>query len=247
MIVKNLRKMKLWQKLLDRYIAFARRMVGRNVLSLKGQINQGILYAKDLIQEQNDLQLSAIIHTIDRCSVLQFEDCLIDNRLEALGAGTQSQLESAWLSIYSEYLSMIDGGRNETHIKHLGSIYSLAAKIRIVKMLTENVIITGYNDYFLSLEAWGYRIDKMDDVKDVIAAIKSDEMQLSIMVKNLPEVNKDEPITRQYFDKLIVEFEAMQNIPLNKETLMMNKFCVYYQKFSAKINQTKSINQRNAK
>jgi hypothetical protein len=233
-LTKNLKK------LLDPCILWLKRIIGPKPPSSKGQMVQDISFAGEMIQDVKDWKSLGIIASANECSISVFEDCLIDGNLKSLGNGTEEQLQSAWLNIYSDYLKLTDRGSNETNIKSLGKIYALSARIKLVKLMCNGLIDTGYHAYFDALADWGFKLDKIEDVKKVIAAIKMDEMEKSILINNLPKQNKGKLIDRDHFTRLICEFEAMQGFPLDKETLTVAKFAVYYNKLVSKAEKLKN-------
>jgi len=187
---------------------------------------------------QIDLASLNVISSIDICTIDKFEKCIIDEDLTILGGDTKEINEAAWLKIYSDYLASIDDGRNKSHIATLGRIHYLSGKIQIVKMLCQMLVTTGYREFYNCLKEWGYHVDKMEDTKAIIAQLKRDEMDLSMLINQLPKESGG--IDKDYFTNMIVEFEEMQGFGIEKSTLTVAKFCQYHKKMAKKREQKKT-------
>lgn len=187
-----------------------------------------------------------ICHSADKCLFPVFEDCLIDGNYSGLGDAPKYIQEQAWQRIYSEYLQMIDDGSNAARLEQIGRIHSLSAKIDRIKSLCAHVLhisemitdVEKMNEVaeplFEALRESGYRVKRLEDLKRVIALIKSDESTLKMLINNLPE-NEDggSVITRAQFDKNIIEIEAFMKMPVSKEKLTVSKYCGYVQRMRA--------------
>lgn len=183
--------------------------------------------------DADTLELSGIIHSIHNCPFTTFEDCLIDNNYKGLSAtATDLQLEQAWLQIYSEYTAKTDDGRSGSKLRQLAQVTALSSKISRIKSLCEQAYDTNEAVYLDCLRDSGYKIETIADVKKVVATIKTEEMRLSMLVKNLPKEEKGQTITRDYFDDILSAIGQHLSIVLVKENITVATFCAYVRRLN---------------
>lgn len=219
-----------FKKLQNKLLKQQKKTEEQNSKSSKEQTNPDTSSADLTMNAQVDLSVLPVISSIDKCTMDKFETCILDENLKVLGDVPDNILQAAWLKIYSEYLNAMDDGRNKTHIATLAKIHYLSGKITMVKILCEGALKLGYHVYYEGLQAWGYTMEARDrDLPRIIASLKRDEMEMNMLIQNLPK-QEGKKMDREYFTNMIIEFESMQHLSLEKSTLTVAKYCAYHKK-----------------
>lgn len=186
--------------------------------------------------------LSNLYQACNECPLDVFIDCLVDGKLERLvksGKASQKELVEAWEKIFIEYCDL----SGESNIKRLiylsKNIGYLRSRI-IAIQLCVYVLSTKKSDSCIDqLKNMGFNMNfsdesMLEDLKKVIAASKSHELELTIKSTEYEKmVNQGEKakIKSSYFDNLLIDLSRFMGYRIKKNELTVNEFIIIKKKY----------------
>ncbi len=192
---------------------------------LKERIRQDIWRARRKMIGLKPIPSYNIYRCAEDCPFPVFEKCLVDENYHALGEAPDEVLQQAWLSIYFEYLQLIDSGTTNDRMRHLGRIHVLSGKVEMVKRVCQSILDTQMDLLLPVLHDLGYTFVKhIDDLRRVVALIKKDEMELKILIANLPKEEGTKP-TRDHFDQVLFRISEFLHTIIHKDKITVSEYC----------------------
>lgn len=221
------------------------------LLFWRGQTKQDTLQPEVTTNEGSGSELSGIIVSAHKCPFVVFEDCIVDNNYKGLGEASDEVLQNAWLTLYSEYCTLIGDGASNARIVQVAKATAMSAKIDRVKSLIRNAIETGAETFLQCLRDSGYKVEILADLNKIIASIKTEEIRLGMLMKNLNKDDKGSKITRDYFDDMLAAFADKDNlgVSVNKSdpNFMLSSYCALYRRMGKKQENVERINNKRKK
>jgi hypothetical protein len=177
------------------------------------------------IPEPNAFASYNIYRSADKCPFSVFEKCLCDEDYSGLGDAPPQILAEAWMNIYFEYLKLTDDGSTTDKIKHLGHIQSLSAKIQVSKMLASSMAETGFEILIPVLHDLGYKFVKsIEDIPRIVALIKREEVNMNILINNLPK-NTGNKMDKKVFDDILFRLSEHLHFIIHKDKITVSEYC----------------------
>lgn len=165
------------------------------------------------------------------CDVLPltvFIECLVNKKYSLLGTNG----EDLWLSIYSEYLTLLNDPQSLNSLYQIIQYNVLNAKIYKVQLMVK--MLSLYYDDTLAelLKNEGYHFDfkVQESLNRVLNLLKQDEIKrdsLKLTIEQQQgESEEKEPLTSKYFDEILISYEQAFKVPCNKSTMMTQEYCI---------------------
>ena len=185
-------------------------------------------------------QSSNTYHQCRETPLNVFIDCIVDHNLRSLtrhGYPTESQLQHAWDELYQEYCDLSGGTSYRLLVSLANDIASIDRKITHIQIclrvlsLTDSVTCVG----ILRRYGYNYQFDRarpvefQADMDRVFNKAKVFEVVLSQKImqrdKLLSQIPKGGEITRDYFDRVLIDLAKHQGYRLDPHTITVGEFC----------------------
>lgn len=169
-----------------------------------------------------------------------FIDCIVDHNLQSLiryGRPTESQIQQAWDELYQEYCDLSGGSSYKLLVSLANDIATIDRKITHIQIclrvlsMTDSVTCAG----ILRKYGYKYAFDRSRpaefraDLDRVFNKAKVFEVVLSQKVaqreKLISQIPKGGEITREYFDRVLVDLAKHQGYRLDSFTITVGEYC----------------------
>lgn len=223
-----------------------KKTISQKLSSWSARIRAGSLFAPRETIDAKDLKSFNIIRSANRCPFDVFERCLLSDDYSGLGDAPLEILQEAFLSIYYEYISLMDDGGTTDRIHHIGKIHALSNKIQVTKMIVSSIYDNQFEILFPVLHDLGYKfVRSAGDLPRVIALMKREEMNLKILIKNLPK-QKEAKMDKNVFDDVFFRLSEHLHTVIHKDKITVSEYCTllngYKKHVEIRQQQAKSLN-----
>ena len=185
----------------------------------------------------------------------KYIEILINKDLNLLiieGEATESELSNSWQTINELYIEAIGDLDTKIRIESAKEIAYLEGRIVIANSIITQLLIRYSDDLIQMLSSFGYFITVEPNEANLDAYISQFEGYLKSEILELQEKlneidksdKKNEEITKQYFEKVIVAIELTFKFQINIDIITTAKYCEYVNSYNNHIkNLEKQINK----
>ena len=185
----------------------------------------------------------------------KYIEILINKDLNLLiieGEATESELSNSWQTINELYIEAIGDLDTKIRIESAKEIAYLEGRIVIANSIITQLLIRYSDDLIQMLSSFGYFITIEPNEANLKAYINQFNGYLNAEVLELKEKlneidksdKKNEEITKQYFEKVIVAIELTFKFQINIDIITTAKYCEYVNSYNNHIkNLEKQINK----
>jgi hypothetical protein len=149
----------------------------------------------------------------------EFIDCLINGNYSRLGEATESELQQAWETLYSEYCKL---SGNKTHAYYF-DLYRQVMQMQAKLNLAREMFANPQNVDFEQLKQLGYR----GSLNGIIAHLKAESIDLQTRQNELEKLkakNESGTVSEESFTEWIIQVGKYLGYPVKRNEMLLSEF-----------------------